>query len=83
MDDVRNPLLPEAFDIAWSLSVLLVATLAVVALVSLVRNAKHLSALESLGWTALVVLIPLIGPVAWLAIGRRSGRGTNGALPTR
>lgn len=77
MVDVRNPLIPVASDVAWSVCVLLAATLAVVALVSLVRTATRLSAAESLGWTALVVLIPVIGPVAWLAIGRRSSRGFN------
>jgi hypothetical protein len=42
---------------------------AVAALVSIWRSAAH-SRKVRLIWTALVVLIPFVGPCAWLLLGR-------------
>ncbi|AZS43655.1 MULTISPECIES: PLD nuclease N-terminal domain-containing protein [Microbacterium] len=70
--DAINPLIPSGYDIAWSVVALVGAVLAIVALVSLARSARHLSARQALGWVLLTIFIPILGPVTWLAIGRRA-----------
>ena len=42
------------------------------ALVSLARTARNLTPTPSLAWTLVAILIPVLGPLAWLFIGRRS-----------
>ncbi|WP_233195468.1 PLD nuclease N-terminal domain-containing protein [Cryobacterium sp. M91] len=54
------------------MSVLLVV-LVIVALVSIGRAAKRLTPTQALIWTLLTIFVPVVGPVAWLSIGRRSG----------
>jgi hypothetical protein len=70
--DAGNPLIPAGYDIAWSIVAVLVFALAVAALVSLARSAKRLSATQALVWTLVILFVPVAGPVAWLAIGRRA-----------
>ena len=72
MASLANPLLPAGYDIVWSVIVVLGAALLVVALVSLARAAKHLTTTQSLCWTLITLLIPVVGPIAWLFIGRAS-----------
>lgn len=72
MPDLSNPLLPAAYDIAWSLIAVVLVGLAVVALVSIARAAKRLTSGQALIWVLLVLFVPVAGPVAWLAIGRRA-----------
>jgi Phospholipase_D-nuclease N-terminal len=72
MDGTVNPMLPVGFDIAWSTIVVLVIVLAVVALISLARTANRLTPTEALIWTLVTIFVPVVGPVAWLSIGRRS-----------
>lgn len=78
-----NPLMPAGYDIAWSIVVSVVAVLAIVGLVSLARVAGMrgdgvsgdgvpvLTGTQALGWTLLILLVPVLGAVCWLAIGRR------------
>lgn len=73
MDDSMNPILPTGYDIAWTMVLFLVIALIVVALVSLARTAKRLTSTQALIWALVTILVPVIGPVAWLSIGRRSG----------
>lgn len=72
MSDEHNPLIPAGYDIVWSVVAALVIALAVVALVTLARSARRLTATQVLIWRVIVLLVPLVGSVAWLAIGRRS-----------
>ncbi|MBY6061943.1 PLDc N-terminal domain-containing protein [Microbacterium esteraromaticum] len=67
-----NPLIPVGYDIVWTALAIAVVVLAVVALVSLARSAKRLSAPQALIWVLIVLLVPVLGPIAWLAVGRRS-----------
>ncbi|MBZ4486441.1 PLDc N-terminal domain-containing protein [Microbacterium sp. cx-55] len=67
-----NPLLPDGNDIAWALVTAALLTLMLAALVSLARHATRLTGGQTLGWTLLTVLVPIIGPITWLAIGRRN-----------
>lgn len=71
MSDEHNPLIPAGYDIAGSVITVLVIALTILALVSLARAAKRLTPAQGLMWAALVLLIPLLGPLAWLAVGRR------------
>jgi hypothetical protein len=72
MDDA-NPLLPAAYDIAWSAASVVVLVLLIAALVSIARVAKRLTSGQALGWTLVVLLLPVVGAAAWFAIGRRAG----------
>lgn len=57
--------------------------LAVYALVDLVQTEDdQVQGLPKLAWVALIVLIWVVGPVAWLIAGKK-GRGTPRGLPTR
>ncbi|MCM3697541.1 PLDc N-terminal domain-containing protein [Microbacterium oleivorans] len=70
---IVNPLLPSLYDVVWSLVALIVIGLAVVALVSLARSARGLTSVQALAWAIVILFVPVLGPVAWLAVGRRAG----------
>lgn len=72
--DEHNPLIPAGYDIAWSVITAILIALTVVALISLMRSVKRLTGAQAMVWTLLIILIPLLGSVAWLAIGRRTLR---------
>lgn len=72
MSATINPLMPAGYDIAWTAVTVLVVALTVVALVALARSAKQLTSTQALLWTLIVLLVPVIGPAAWLFIGRRA-----------
>lgn len=73
MGDPTNPLLPAGYDIAWTVGSVLLIALLVVALVSMARSATRLTATNALVWTLVVIFVPIVGPLAWLTVGRRSG----------
>jgi len=73
MGDTLNPLLPAGYDIAWTTVSFLFIALVVVALVSLARAAKRLTSMQALIWALVTIFVPVVGPLAWLLIGRRSG----------
>ena len=79
MSDEHNPLIPAGYDVAWSVITVLVIALTIVALISLARAANHLSRRQALGWAAFTLLVPVLGPITWLTVGRR----TVDASPTR
>lgn len=72
MSSSGNPLIPAGYDIAWSVFAFVVFALMILAVISLARSAKQLTAIATLAWTLVVLFIPVLGPVAWLSIGRRS-----------
>ncbi|TQJ30153.1 PLDc N-terminal domain-containing protein [Microbacterium sp. SLBN-146] len=69
-----NPLLPAGYDIVWSVVSFAILALVVVALVSISRSAKLLTSTQALTWTLVAIFVPMLGPIAWLAIGRRAAR---------
>jgi len=73
MGDFINPIIPTGYDIAWTMVSLLVIALVVVALVSMARTAKRLTSTQALVWALVTIFVPVVGPLAWLSIGRRSG----------
>ena len=70
VQDPMNPLIPTAYDIVWSAASVALAALMIIALISLARRAKNLTTTQSLIWTVLVIFVPVLGPLAWLFIGR-------------
>lgn len=66
-----NPLAPSAADAMGSVIAVLVVVLAIVAIVSLSR-CRGLSPRQALLWALLIVLVPVLGPLAWLVAGRRA-----------
>ena len=67
-----NPLLPASYDIAFALFVIAHIVLILVAFVSLVRRAKTLTPWQAIAWILIVLLVPILGALAWLLIGRRA-----------
>ena len=67
-----NPLMPAPYDLVWSTAALVAFSLAVWAIVSLSRRARHLPPTVVLTWALVIVVVPVLGPVSWLAAGRRA-----------
>lgn len=70
MPSTSNPLEPAAYDVLWSLGMVAVVVLGVSAFVSISRRARQTPLPVSLAWIAGVLLIPVLGPLAWFLIGR-------------
>lgn len=68
-----NPLMPATYDLVWSAVALVAFGLAVWAIASLSRRARHLPSSTVLTWALVIVVVPVLGPVSWLAAGRRAG----------
>lgn len=79
--DAANPLLPAAYDIAWSVIVALVMVLTVVALTVLVRSARQLTAGWALAWALFILFVPVVGSALWLTAGRRMTLATSHDRP--
>jgi uncharacterized membrane protein YhaH (DUF805 family) len=82
MREALNPLVPAAFDVTWAASTAVVLFLLVIALVSLARSARRLTASQALAWVLVAILLPVVGPLAWLFIGRRSVPAAESASAT-
>jgi hypothetical protein len=67
MDDTKNPLIPGYYDVIWVVAPVLALTLLVVALVSISRTA-HRSRTEVVAWVLFVLVAPVVGSIAWLAV---------------
>ena len=72
MPESANPLVPAWYDIAWSGAAAVTFILLVISLISVARAARSLSSFQALAWTLVAIFVPVIGPLAWLFIGRRS-----------
>ena len=70
--DEQNPLIPAGYDIAWSIVAVAAIVLIVVALISLARSAQRLTSLQALIWVLVVLFVPVLGSIAWMAVGRRT-----------
>lgn len=77
-ESVNNPLLPATYDITWSVTVVVVLALMVVALISIARTANRVTSAHALIWTIVAIFVPLVGPLSWLFIGRRSANRVRG-----
>jgi hypothetical protein len=73
-----NPLLPAWYDIAWSVTAVVAFAVLLIALISLARVARSLSSSQALAWTLVTLFVPVLGPLAWLFIGRRSATASAG-----
>ena len=82
MQSSVNPLLPATYDIVWSVVTALMLVLLIVALVSLARTAKRLPSAHALVWTLIAIFVPIVGPLAWLFVGRRSAAASARPLTT-
>lgn len=62
-----NPLLPVGYDVIWTIALAVIASLAVVAIAQLVR-AKAVAGLEAAIWVLIILVLPVVGPIAWFAV---------------
>lgn len=76
-----NPLLPAGYDVVWSVIATAVIALTVIALIILARAATGLAATRAWVWALVILLVPVLGAVAWIAIGRR-GLPSSGRSPS-
>jgi hypothetical protein len=67
MDDTKNPLVPPVFEVLWVLAPILTIALVVIALISISRTA-HRSLTELFVWIAIVIFVPVFGPIGWLLV---------------
>ncbi|MGY6497048.1 MAG: hypothetical protein ACXIUP_02355 [Microcella sp.] len=63
-------ILPPAYDLVWSIVPIVLLVPLVCALVSIARHRDGLTGLALVGWLLLVVVVQLVGPILWFAIGR-------------
>jgi choline-glycine betaine transporter len=61
-----NPLVPTPFDGTMMVVAVIAFVLMVVALFSLILAAPKLSGWRLVAWALLVLLVPFVGPAAWL-----------------
>lgn len=69
--DQSNPLLPAWYDATWYIFVGAIVALCLIAVISLARNARTLSPMHILLWCFAILCLPVLGSIAWLALGRR------------
>lgn len=72
LDAATNPLLPTVGDSVWFALAIVLFVAAVAAVLSISRRARQLGAAPLVLWLAFVVLVPLVGPTLWFAVGRRA-----------
>ena len=73
--ETGNPVIPAAYDVVWTAVLVAYLALIIVALVSLSRTAPRLSSWLAFAWAALIIAVPVLGALAWLAVGRRAAPG--------
>jgi hypothetical protein len=66
-----NPLIPAAYDLAWSGVLVIWLALLIVALLQ-IRRAPALTPTTRAIWVLVVLVGPVIGPLAWFVVGRKS-----------
>lgn len=64
-----NPLIPTAFDVAMSVLAVAAMLFALCAFVSMVRDRKATGS-TFLVWLLIVLLLPVLGALAWFCYGR-------------
>ena len=69
MDDTNNPLIPPVYELLWVVGPVVALALLVIALVSISRTA-HRSLTELFVWLAIVLFVPVVGPITWLLVKR-------------
>ncbi|GGC67029.1 PLDc N-terminal domain-containing protein [Hoyosella rhizosphaerae] len=68
-----NPTIPAMYDIAWTAVAAVAVVLLVAAVVSVLRTPVESRVAGAL-WMLGVILFPIIGPLAWFAVGRSAVR---------
>ncbi|MBX9718266.1 MAG: PLDc N-terminal domain-containing protein [Microbacteriaceae bacterium] len=71
VQEIADPVAPAWFDLVYSIVPLVLVIVAIVGLVSIIRRYRSMSVLESAGWTAVVVVAPIVGTLVWFGVGRR------------
>lgn len=79
--DNLNPMIPAGYDVLWTIAVVALAVVVIGALVSVGRAASRMSALLTLGWVLAVIFLPVVGSLAWFAVGRRAALAAGVAGP--
>lgn len=69
---VPNPQLPASYDLVWSGIVVVVLALMATAIWQALRS-KHYSGGQQLMWALLIVVVPVLGALAWFVLGRPKG----------
>jgi len=61
---------PPLYDLVWSIVPLVLLVAVVASLISLIRNGRTLSPRDLVFWAIFIVVIPVVGAIAWFALGR-------------
>ena len=71
---MHNPVIPQQYDISWTIALVAVLALMAAAVVSVVRNSARMSLPATVVWIVGVVVLPVLGPLVWFLVGRRDLR---------
>lgn len=74
---MTDPLIPAAYSILWWVIPILQLGLLVAALVTIVKT-PFLSRGERVAWSIVSIVIPVLGPLAWLVSGLTDARKRTG-----
>lgn len=66
-----NAMLPDSFNVLWTVVVVLQVVLVLVALGTIIASPRYTGGGKLL-WAVLVLTAPILGAVAWLVVGRRA-----------
>jgi len=61
-----NPLIPAAYDVIWTVALILFAVLTLAALTVLAIAWRRLPLIDAIVWLVVIFALPLAGPVVWL-----------------
>jgi len=76
-----NPLIPEPVDVVLTVACMLAVLLTIVGVVSWLRHTGQIDTAASLLWLALIIFIPVVGPLGWFCLAAVANR-TGGANKT-
>ena len=75
-----NPVLPTGYDALWTIAICALAALMLVALVTAAMSARRLPLSHTILWLVVILAVPVVGAVAWLAVGLPRSRSRHDFL---
>ncbi|WP_420367038.1 PLDc N-terminal domain-containing protein [Curtobacterium sp. L1-20] len=68
---MNNALVPQQYDMLWTVVLVALLALIVAAIVSVLRNRARMSVLATTLWIVGILIFPFLGSLMWFAAGRR------------
>ncbi|WP_165068169.1 PLDc N-terminal domain-containing protein [Marisediminicola senii] len=68
--------MPDIFNYGWTATIVLALSAAALAIISIYKAREHIPQLACAIWVLVALAFPLVGPLSWFLIGRRSLKST-------